>query len=109
MIGKSGEMKCRLPVGAEVQAGGGVLFRVWAPKPERVTLLVGELEDLAGAIEVPLDAETGGYWSRFVEEAKPGMYYRFLIAGAAYPDPISRFQPAGPHGSSQIVDPDAFR
>ena len=47
MIGNPGEMKCRLPVGAEVQAGGGVLFRVWAPKPARVTLLVGELADLA--------------------------------------------------------------
>jgi maltooligosyltrehalose trehalohydrolase len=26
-----------------------------------------------------------------------------------YPDPASRFQPEGPHGPSQVVDPHAYR
>src|SRR5690606_25766983 len=31
----------RLPIGAEVQPGGGVHFRVWAPRRERVDVVVG--------------------------------------------------------------------
>ena len=30
-------------------------------------------------------------------------------AATPYPDPASRFQPEGPHGPSQVVDPAAFR
>jgi maltooligosyltrehalose trehalohydrolase len=38
------------------------------------------------------------------------MCYRFRLdgEGALYPDPASRFQPEGPHGPSQIVDPSRF-
>src|SRR6185437_2282452 len=28
--------------------------------------------------------------------------------GDAFPDPAARFQPEGPHGPSQVVDPGAF-
>src|SRR5262249_16837781 len=37
--------------------------------------------------------------------------YRFRLDGFdadSYPDPASRFQPEGPHGSSEIVDPSTF-
>jgi maltooligosyltrehalose trehalohydrolase len=39
------------------------------------------------------------------------MHYRFRLDGARelYPDPAARFQPDGPHGPSQIVDPHAYR
>ena len=30
----------RLPVGAEVQASGGVHFRVWAPRRKRVEIML---------------------------------------------------------------------
>ena len=30
------------------------------------------------------------------------------MAAQAYPDPASRFQPEGPHGPSQIIDPSRF-
>jgi len=37
------------------------------------------------------------------------MVYRYRLDGSnAYPDPASRFQPDGPHGSSQIIDPAGF-
>jgi maltooligosyltrehalose trehalohydrolase len=40
---------------------------------------------------------------------KPGDRYRFrLDGGDAFPDPASRFQPEGPHGPSQLVDPGAY-
>ena len=39
-----------------------------------------------------------------------GARYRFrLDGGDAFPDPASRFQPEGPHGPSQVVDPTRFR
>lgn len=103
----------RLPVGAEVQSAGGVHFRVWAPRWSRVeVVLEAEGETNAGGAprSYPLDAEREGYFSGFVPHASAGTIYRYRLDGAdAYPDPASRFQPEGPHGPSQVVDPDAFR
>src|SRR5262249_4057181 len=31
------------------------------------------------------------------------------LDGELYPDPASRFQPEGPHGPSQVVDPNSFK
>jgi maltooligosyltrehalose trehalohydrolase len=59
---------------------------------------------------VPLQDEGDGYFAGWVEDAAPGTLYRFLLAGDdhRYPDPASRFQPQGPHGPSQVVDPASF-
>ena len=56
-----------------------------------------------------LHAEAGSYFHGFVPAAA-GTRYRFRLDGEdkLYPDPASRFQPEGPHGPSQIVDPAAF-
>jgi maltooligosyltrehalose trehalohydrolase len=99
----------RLPVGAEVQPGGGVHFRLWAPRVREVAV---EIQDApGGARPVPLTAEADGYWSVLVAEARPGMRYGFRAdtLDRLLPDPASRFQPEGPHGPSEIVDPAAFR
>ena len=39
-----------------------------------------------------------------------GARYRYRLDGGTdtYPDPASRFQPEGPHGPSEVVDPAAF-
>jgi maltooligosyltrehalose trehalohydrolase len=94
----------RLSIGAEPQPGGGVHFRLWAPQCEEVVV---EIEDLAPAPMIP---EPHGHFSCWVHAARAGMRYRFRLNrnDKALPDPASRFQPDGPHGSSQIVDPDAF-
>src|SRR6185437_15230863 len=34
---------------------------------------------------------------------------KFELDSGTFPDPASRFQPGGPHGPSQIIDPNAFR
>lgn len=58
----------------------------------------------------PLQPEEGGYFCGLVPDAAAGTLYRYrLDGGEAYPDPASRFQPEGPHGPSQVVDPGAFR
>lgn len=88
-----------------MQPGGGVHFRVWAPQPRAVSLVLGENEDLSGAQICPLTAEEGGYWSGLVAGARAGMHYRFRLENGDFPDMASRFQPRGPHGASRIVDP----
>ena len=94
----------RLPVGAEVQPEGGVHFRVWAPRCRGMHVEIQGLGPMAFA------SEPGGYFSGFVQQARAGMRYRFRLDGAqeGLPDPASRFQPEGPHGPSEIVDPAAF-
>jgi len=92
----------RFPAGAE-PCIDGVHFRVWAPARQRV--------DVAIDTEiVPLKKEADGYFSGVAEGAQPGMRYGFLINGREriFPDPASRFQPEGPHGLSQIVDPQSY-
>jgi maltooligosyltrehalose trehalohydrolase len=88
---------------------GGSLFRVWAPAHREVAVV---LEDASGAAlaDRPLQPEPDGYYSSVVDEAAVGMLYRFRLGpgGDRLPDPASRFQPAGPNGPSQIVDPSAF-
>jgi maltooligosyltrehalose trehalohydrolase len=96
----------RYPVGAEVQPDGSTHFRVWAPDPREVALLV---ESADGALRrVPLEQEGGGYYSTRVEHAGPGSRYRYLVDGDALADPSSRWQPDGPFGPSAVVDSAAF-
>lgn len=94
----------RFPVGAEVAPGGGVHFRVWAPAAREVEVV------LDGGAATALEPEPRGYFSGLVAEARDGSLYRFrLDGGDSYPDPVSRFQPEGPHGPSQVVDTRRFR
>ncbi|HTG45308.1 MAG TPA: malto-oligosyltrehalose trehalohydrolase, partial [Verrucomicrobiae bacterium] len=100
-------MERRLPIGAEVIAAGGVHFRVWAPGSKRVAVegqgLSGETPSLA------LTAESNGYFSGLLADAKEGFRYKLRLESGSFPDPASRFQPEGPHGPSQVVDPATFQ
>jgi maltooligosyltrehalose trehalohydrolase len=102
----------RLPVGAEVQPVGGAHFRVWAPRRQRVDVVLerGPSPGQSEVVTIPLAAEGNGYFAGVAPMARAGMRYRYrLDGGDAYPDPASRFQPQGPHGPSQLLDPGAFR
>jgi maltooligosyltrehalose trehalohydrolase len=95
----------RLPVGAEVLPSGGVHFRVWAPRRRTVDVVLE-----GGGRPAALDREEGGYFSGSLADARPGSLYRLrLDGGESFPDPASRFQPQGPHGPSEVVDPAAYR
>jgi len=97
----------RSPIGAEVQPTGGTPFRVWAPRAATVDVVVESGPGAPAAI--PLEPEPNGYHAGFVSQAAVGTRYRFRLNGQGrYPDPASRYQPDGPHGSSQVVDPAAF-
>src|SRR5260221_6542217 len=92
----------RFPIGAEWRPGG-VHFRVWAPRASAVHVEVRDQKGLA------LDREEGGYCSGWGAGLAAGTRYRFRVDDRGpYPDPASRFQPEGPHGPSEVVDPDSF-
>ena len=100
----------RLPVGAEVVRGGGVHFRVWAPKAASVWLQLQATADPARDVEeIELQPEGTGYFSGHVPQARTEMRYRYRLPEGCFPDPASRFQPEGPHGPAQIVDPSHFQ
>lgn len=105
---KNENTKRRMQIGAEIVAQGGVHFRVWAPQSRTVEVIV---EDAAQPQAFELQAEADGYFSGLVLSAKVGRRYRFRLNGGdkLFPDPASRFQPEGPHGPSQIIDPNSFQ
>ncbi len=94
------------PVGATVISLDVVHFRVWAPRRQQVEVVI---EDGANNASFPLKKDAEGFFSADVK-AGPGSRYRYrLDAGNnLFPDPTSRFQPEGPHGPSEVVDPSAF-
>ena len=102
-------VKRRLPIGAEVQPGGGVDFRVWAPRRRQVVVDYGDSPE-AITQSLVLDADPGGYYSGFAPQAQSGTRYGFRLDDdpKRYPDPASRFQPDGVHGLSEVIDPHAF-
>jgi hypothetical protein len=62
-----------------------------------------------GRIRYPLDAESGGYFAGLAPNLATGALYRIdSTGGDAFPDPASRFQPQGPHGPSEVIDPAPF-
>lgn len=84
---------------------GGTWFRVWAPAAAAVDLVLGE----DGEETVPLEPEADGVFRTFVAGVSAGTLYRYRLDGEGpYPDPASRWQPDGPHGPSQVIDPNRF-
>src|SRR5262245_21885444 len=92
----------RLPVGIELIGKNTVHARVWAPAAREVELVVG-------GRPVNLAPESNGYFSNETEGSAGDRYgFRVNQSERLYPDPASRFQPDGPHGLSEIIDPDGF-
>ncbi|MEY2486459.1 MAG: maltooligosyltrehalose trehalohydrolase [Verrucomicrobiota bacterium] len=103
-------VKRRYPIGAELIGPKQTHFRIWAPKAKEVDVVLEEsaAKNVARTFH-PLEREDGGYFSGSAD-AGAGARYRFRVDKAEdfYPDPASRYQPEGPHGSSCVVDPSAF-
>src|SRR5436309_14275993 len=80
---------------------GGIRFRVWAPEACTVDVVLEGTDKT-----IPLAKDEDGTFGGRLAQARAGDRYRYRIDGAgAYPDPASRFQPAGVHGPSADVDP----
>jgi maltooligosyltrehalose trehalohydrolase len=95
----------RFPIGAELQSGQAHL-RVWAPRCRRVAVVI----DGSVRPDVALVAEGNGYFSGPAAGLVSGGRYRFRLdeQQTLYPDPASRFQPYGPSGPSEVIEPRAF-
>lgn len=83
----------------------GIRFRVWAPKARSVSLRVtGEPDD------IPMIAEPNGYFTAFLVHRETGTRYSYVLdENRIRPDPVSRFQPEGVHGPSEVVDAESFQ
>ncbi len=92
----------RIPFGAEL-VPGGTHFRVWAPAHRRVEL------HIEGSAHRDLEPEDNG-WHHGLADAPAGTRYSFRLdhSGKLFADPGSRFQPDGPEGASEVIDPSGF-
>jgi maltooligosyltrehalose trehalohydrolase len=89
-------------LGATYLGGGLGGFLVWAPLISRVEVHILSPEERM----VPLEKVSRGYHYGVVQGVKPGTRYFYRLDGnTERPDPASKFQPEGVHGSSQVVDP----
>lgn len=88
-----------LDIGATPIAGK-VHFRVWAPF---ITSVEVELVD-AGGLKIPLQRD-GEYFQGLLPAAPGDHYWYWLDGTVRRPDPVSRSQPDGVHGPSQVIDP----
>ena len=97
----------RLPVGAEIIPDHGVHFRVWAPARKRVEVVLLSGGRPTSFCEL---SPEDGYFAGVLSDATEGTLYKYrLDGGDLFPDPASRFQPEGPHGPSQVINPGNFR
>ncbi len=56
-----------------------------------------------------MKSEPNSFFEVFISQVSAGDLYRYQVnESETYPDPASRFQPTGPHGYSQVVDPGLF-
>jgi maltooligosyltrehalose trehalohydrolase len=80
--------------------GNRCRFRVWAPFSHKVHLHLVAPEDRV----VCMEPRKRGYHTAVVEEIAPGTKYLYQLSnGKEVPDPVSRYQPDGVHGPSEIV------
>ncbi len=102
------EPQRRFPIGAELLRGGAHV-RVWAPTRSSVEVVLCDENDVPQRAE-RLKRDAQGYHGGAVRFLGPGSRYGFRLDGdeRLYPDPASRFQPKGPHGMSELVDPARF-
>ena len=83
----------------------GVLYRVWAPGKQRVeVILFSDQGDILRA--VLLQPAGDGYFQGTDTQGREGDLYKYRLdgdEGRTFPDPLSRYQPRGVHGPSQVM------
>jgi malto-oligosyltrehalose trehalohydrolase len=93
----------RLPFGANLVGPGRTRFKIWAPAQEQMAIQID------GLAQLPLERGAGG-WFEGEGDCGAGARYRYVLHdGTAVPDPASRAQDNDVHGSSIVVDPNAYQ
>ena len=95
----------QLQFGARPLPDGSTQFRVWSPLAESLSVrIVGDESRTA-----EMSRGEGDVFEARVARVGAGADYFYVVDGERErPDPVSRFQPAGVHGPSRVVDPDEF-
>lgn len=102
-------MRRRLRAGVELLNEREAHASVWTPACRSVELVVANASDGRDARAVPLTRDADGFFGGVIGGVRAGDRYWFRLDGTRLrPDPVSRFQPDGPHGPSMIVDPSGF-
>jgi maltooligosyltrehalose trehalohydrolase len=100
---RSTAFRRRLPIGVECIDAQSAHIRLWAPRVSRVDVIV------RGKGQTALTRDDDGYFSgRFAASAGDRYQLKLDAGDQLYPDPVSRFQPEGPHGPSEVVDASSF-
>ena len=85
--------------GAEIQANGSVLFRLWAPGQQQITLRIANRDHAMSATD-------DGWYQLQLGDIAHGTPYHYLLAdGSLVPDPASRAQQSEVNGPSLVIDP----
>jgi maltooligosyltrehalose trehalohydrolase len=91
-----------MPGMSDANSARVISFAVWAPKPSRVELKIGERL-------LSMEPTDDGWWRTEVASASAGIDYSFVLDGERpLPDPRSPFQPYGAHGPSRVADHEQF-
>lgn len=90
----------------------GVVFRVWAPNAENVSV-VGDFNNREKNLNF-MEKREGGTWECFVENAREGQSYQFCIETPVFErimksDPFAFFAQVRPHTASVIYDLDGYQ
>lgn len=97
-----------MPFGAQIRSDGRAGFRLWAPDAHRVDLVGGADADANAGVR-PMQALSDGWFKLALDRRQAPARYAYRIdGGSVVPDPASRCNPDGVHGSSAWVDPLAF-
>ncbi|HYI01611.1 alpha-amylase family glycosyl hydrolase, partial [Hyalangium sp.] len=101
------ESRAAVPrLGAWVESGNQVRWRVWAPAHHSAEVVLHDAEGQPGRV-LRMTAEPDGYFGAVLEGAGAGVRYKLRVDGEGpFPDPWSRSQPLGVHGPSEVVVPD---
>jgi len=101
------ETRSQVPrLGAWVEPGQGVRWRVWAPGHQKVDVVLFGQDGQPGD-GLPLIDEGRGFFSTTLASGGAGVRYKLRVDGGdPFPDPWSRSQPEGVHGPSEVVVPD---
>jgi maltooligosyltrehalose trehalohydrolase len=93
----------QLSYGANLVGPQQTLFRLWAPAQREVSVAI------AGRPPLPMRPSSRGWFELEADCGAGARYHYQLDDGMLVPDPVSRAQSGDVHGSSVVVDPNAYQ
>lgn len=81
-----------------------VRWRVWAPGHRTLELILYELDGATPSVTVPMTDAGSGFFEAEARPPFPRVLYKVRVDGdGPFPDPLSRSQPFGVHGPSEVL------